>query len=276
MYSLKDRVVIITGASSGIGRAAAHEFAKCGAQVVLVARRREMLVEVGREIEGYGRPALVVPADMGREEDLKNLCNVVIQTFGRIDVLVNNAGLSIGGAFTEQDDAIIRKMVEVNVYAPMRLTQIVLPHMLERRDGHIVNVSSVAGVIPSPGQTAYAPTRAAVISFSHALRREVAGHGIRVSAILPGWTRTAMLENMHEDEMRAAGLLNPFINLDGPEVPARAIVDAVIHNRYQVLMGGIQYWWGDKLQRLSPKIMDWFFRFWMDTEKMVQGMKELG
>ena len=276
MYSLNGKVVIVTGASSGIGKATAHAFAAQGARVVLVARRANILAEVKEELEPYGHPLLVVPTNVVEEEALQNLCHTVMQTFGQIDVLVNNAGISIGGAFEEQDAAIIRKMVEVNVYAPMRLTQIVLPLMLARKQGHIVNVGSVAGLVPSPGQVSYAPTRSAVISFSHALRRELAGSGVRVSMVLPGWTRTAMLEKMDLAEARASQALSPFMTLDDPAVPAQAIVDAVIHNRYRVRLGGSHFLLGDVMQRLSPRLTDWYIRTFIDTDKVVRVMKDLG
>lgn len=276
MDSLNEKVVIVTGASSGIGKFAAHEFAKQGARVVLVARRADVLAEVKDDLEQYAQSVLAVPTDVVKEDDLQNLCRTVIQTFGRIDVLVNNAGIAVGGEFLEQDAETIRAMIGINVYATLRLTQLVLPYMLECKEGHIVNVGSMAGLIPSPGQTAYAPTRTAVIAFSHALRREFAADGIRVSIVLPGWTRTPMLEKVNLDHMRAAKLLTPFINLDDPEVPARAIVDAVIHNRRQILLGGSQFWLADILQRFSPGLMDWYYRVFMDAKKMTRAMKELG
>ncbi len=277
MYSLNDKVVIVTGASSGIGKAAAYQFAALGARVVLVARRADVLAEVKNDLSQYGDSILAVPADVTKEQDLQNLYRTVLETFGEIDVLVNNAGISVGGEFQEHNADELRKMVEVNVYAPMRLAQLVLPSMLERKQGHIVNVSSVAGLVMSPGQTAYASTRSAVIAFSHALRREVSGNGVRVSLILPGWTRTPMLDKMDLDEMRAVKVLTPFTTLDDPSVPARAIVDSVLHNRRQVLLGGSQIWVADFMGRMSPiRITDWFYNFILDKAKLVKVMKDLG
>jgi short-subunit dehydrogenase len=135
----------------------------------------------------------------------------------------------------------------------------------------------VAGIVLSPGQTAYASTRSGLTAFSHALRREVAGSGVRVSIILPGWTKTQMLEKMDLEKMRDAKLLNPFTTLDDPQVPARAIVDAALHNRKQVLLGGIQVRVGDLMTRLSPiRITDWFYRVLMNKEKLIAVMKDLG
>ena len=148
MYSLNGKVVIVTGASSGIGRAAAHAFAAQGAQVVLVARRANVLAKVKEELAQYGQPVLIVPTDVVQEEALQNLCRTVIQTYGQIDVLVNNAGISMGGVFQEHDPATMRKMVEINVYAPMRLTQLVLPLMLERKTGAYCECGQCSGLSP--------------------------------------------------------------------------------------------------------------------------------
>jgi NADP-dependent 3-hydroxy acid dehydrogenase YdfG len=276
IYSLDDKVVIITGASAGIGRATAHAFAAAGCQVVLVARRAEVLTEVKAELIRYGKPVLAVPTDIVREDGVQALVRTVNQTFGRIDVLVNNAGLSRGGALQQAGPDQIHQMVELNVYAPMRLTQCVLPQMLKQKQGHIVNVSSVAGVVAAPGQVAYAATRAAVITFSHALRRELDGSGVRVSVVLPGWTRTAMLEKMPESDLRAAGLLNAWITLDPPEVPARAMVDAVRYNRYQVMLGGPQFFVGDIMHRISPRLMDLYYRWFVDKPKWLKILENLG
>jgi short-subunit dehydrogenase len=276
MNPLNEKVVLITGASSGIGKAAAYAFAAHKAHLVLVARRVELLTELKHDLAREGLSVLAIPTDLVRENDLQTLCQTVLQHFGGVDVLVNNAGVSLGGAFPQQDPEAIRKMIDINVYAPMRLTQLILPSMLERKQGHIVNVSSMAGLLPIPGQTTYAPTRSAMIAFSQALRREIAGSGVRISTILPGWTRTAMVENMNFEALRAAKVLTSWMTFDDPAVPARAIVNAVLYNRDQTQMGGFQFWMGELLNRFSPKLMDWSLRRFTDTDQMIQAMKEFG
>lgn len=276
MISLENQVVIITGTSSGIGRATAVEFAKAGAQVVSVARRAELLTELEKELAQFGKPVLSVPADLTKDEDQEKLVETVLQAYGRVDVLVNNAGLSIGGPFAEQDPAIVRQMVSLNVYAPLRLTQLVLPAMLKRKQGQIVNVASVAGIAYSPGQCTYAPTRAAIVAFSKGLRRELAGTGVRVSYVLPGWTATAMLEKMPLEKMRANGLLPPFTRVDPPEVPARAILEVVQRQRPAIQLGGLGFVMADFSERLSPLLTDWLMGLLFEKEKLLHGMKDLG
>src|SRR5262245_30736039 len=131
-FSLTRQVVVITGASSGIGRAAAHAFAQAGASVALVARRPEALAAVEAELGCYGVETLVVPADVTRSEELERLVEKVLGTFGRIDVLVNNAGISRGGSFITLEPDDLRQLLLTNVYGPLRLTQLVLPCMLRR------------------------------------------------------------------------------------------------------------------------------------------------
>ncbi len=274
--SLLDKVALITGASSGIGKATAHAFAAAGAAVVLAARRADLLEQVKAELAAYGKPVLAVPTDIVQEADLQTLRQSIADAFGRLDVLVNNAGLSLGGPLQESDANAIHSMVELNVYATIRVTQVFLPQMLALRQGHIVNISSVAGLIHSPGQAAYAATRGAVIDFSHALRRELAGSGVRVSVVLPGWTRTPMIEKMDLRLMRAAGIMPPQTTLDNAEVPARAIVDAVSENRSQVTLGGLGFAFGSLMHRLSPSLLDWYYRFFTNKPKMLQVLKDLG
>ena len=122
----------------------------------------------------------------------------------------------------------------------------------------------------------YAATRSALIAFSHALRREVAGTGVRVSTVLPGWTRTAMLGNMQERALRASGVLTPWTTVDDPARPARAIVDAARRGRLQVLLGGLPFSMADLLGRLSPRALGLYYRWCTDTTRVCEVMQRLG
>ncbi len=273
--SLCDKVVVITGASSGIGKAAAHAFAREGAQLVLAARRVEKLCEVADALADCGTPVLIAPTDVTRDADLQALVETAVRAFGRIDVLVNNAGLSYGSYHQDLEPTCLRDLVQVNVYGPLRLTQLVLPVMLRQGYGHIVNVSSMAGLIPAPGLAAYAATRTAIISFSTALRRELAGSGVRVSAVMPTFTSTPMTQAVSEASLHRSGALI-LERFDPPEVPAAAIVNAVRYNRRETLMGGVQIRIGAVLGRLAPGLIDRFWRKSVNTPDFIKAMGGLG
>jgi NAD(P)-dependent dehydrogenase (short-subunit alcohol dehydrogenase family) len=279
---LRGKVVIITGASSGIGRAAAHAFATAGAHVVLAARRADMLRNLAHELAVYGVRALAVPTDVRRDEDLHRLVSATLDAFGRIDVLVNNAGLSYGGPLPELPPDRVRALLEVNLYGPLRLAQLVLPVMLRQEAdasglaGHIVNVSSMAGQIPAPGMTVYAATRIGLTRFSDALRREVDRTGVRVSSVFPTWTRTPMADGVPESGLRASRTLLPAERFDEPEVPAAAIVDAVRFNRRAVPLGGLQMRAGYLGRRLAPGLVDLWWRLVVDIPAYIEAVRGLG
>lgn len=260
---LRGRVAIVTGASSGIGRATAHAFARAGAAVVLAARREERLQAVATELSAYDAPMLVVPTDVSREDDLDALVARALACFGRIDVLVNNAGIAAGGPFETLPPARLEQLFQTNLYGPLRLTQRVLPTMLEQGSGHIVNVSSGTARSFWPGLAAYATTRAGLTVFSQTLRRELLGTGVRVSVVMPGWTRTAMFDARYERQLRRYGF-----RIDPPERPARAILDAVRYNRSTALLGGPLERGGYILDALAPWLLDRVWRLLMPSNFM--------
>ncbi|HEX2997151.1 MAG TPA: SDR family oxidoreductase [Anaerolineales bacterium] len=275
--SLRNKVVIITGASAGIGRSAARLFAEAGFCVVLVARRMEALNMLKDELAVPGSQAmLTVSADVAKDQDLQRLYETVIAHYGRIDVLVNNAGVALGGALVDYDPERIRQVLAVNLYGPIRLTQLVLPVMLKQQSGHIVNISSPAGVFALPGETVYNASRSGLTTFSESLRREVSSRGVDVSVVMPGWTRTEMIEQMDEQRLRKAGLLMPLMAIDDPRVPAQAILDCVQHKRRRVLLGGPAFHMIDFLGRIMPGGLDWYLRHFMNTEQVCAVMKDLG
>ncbi|HSH03082.1 MAG TPA: SDR family NAD(P)-dependent oxidoreductase [Anaerolineae bacterium] len=274
--SLVGKVAIVTGASAGIGEATAHALARAGATVVLVARRAEELARVAGDLERYDRPMMVCVADVTDDGSLVGLVERVVERFGRIDILVNNAGLSMGGPFAEHDARYMRKMVEVNVYGLLRMTQLVVPIMKRQGGGHIVNVSSVAAILPIAGQTAYASTRMAVIAFSNALRRELMGSGVFVSVVLPGWTKTGMMADMDEDKLRESGLINPLVTVDEAVVPAEAIVDVIRYRRRKMVLGGIQIKMGAFFDLFSTHLVDWLLLATLDRDKSVEVLRDLG
>jgi short-subunit dehydrogenase len=183
--------VLITGASSGIGRELARLFAGDGAQLVLVARSADTLAELAGELAAeYGTAAEVVPADLSRPAAPDQVIEALAQRHLEVDVLVNNAGFGGHGSVAGIGAARQLEMIEVNVAALTRLTALLLPPMLERRRGAILNVASTAAFAPGPNQAVYCATKAYVLSFTEALAEEVRGSGVRVCCLAPGATGT--------------------------------------------------------------------------------------
>ena len=268
--SLRDRVVILTGASSGIGRAAAHAFAAEGARLVLAARRPAPLAAVQQELAVYGVPTLALPADISRDDDLRALVAEALRAFRCVDVLVNNAAVDLGGLLQEHDPARLRAVLEVNLYGAIRLTQMVLPVMLRQGGGHVVNVGSLAGRIPTPGQAAYGAVKAGLAAFSDALRREVDDHGLRVTLVLPALTRTPMIAAADPAPLAAVGW-----HPQEPQVVAAAIVAAVRHGRREVVLGGLPAQVGLWVERLAPRLMDLYWR-WAVTPAYLHAVSRFG
>jgi short-subunit dehydrogenase len=187
-------VALVTGASSGIGWAAALALARAGYRVALTARRLDRLDRLAAEIAAGGGEALPLPADLTREPERERLVAETLRHFGRIDVLVNNAGFGWVGRTAEIPWDLARRMLTVNIEAVVHLSRLVLPQMVARRSGHIINLSSVAGTVVLPPEMLYSATRAFVQAFSHGLYRELKGTGVHVSVINPGPVRTEFVQ----------------------------------------------------------------------------------
>lgn len=184
------RVWFITGCSTGFGRLLAEEVLKFGGKVVATARKLEQIVDLEQT---YPQTAKALALDVTNDAQVNQAVAEAIKRFGQIDVLVNNAGYGVAGAIEEVSDAELRPMYETNVFGLLRVTRAVLPHLRERRSGHILNLSSIGGVTASPGWGLYQSTKFAVEGISEALAAEVAPLGIRVTIIEPGPFRTDFL-----------------------------------------------------------------------------------
>lgn len=200
--TLKGKVALVTGASSGIGEAAARSLAQRGAAVTLVARNEERLGFIVREISAAGGQALAVKTNVTDKDSVKDTVERTVEQFGTLDVLVNNAGLGLSGRVAELRSEDLRYVFEVNMLGPLNCIQAALPHM--RRGGRIINVSSVVGKRAIPKVGGYCATKFALNALSDSLRVEVADQGITVSSVYPGTTRTAFRENSRrtKDEKR--------------------------------------------------------------------------
>ncbi len=184
----KDKVVLITGASSGIGKALAEEMAKRGANVVLGARQLVSLCEQTEYLQKtYGIKALAVQTDVSREEDCKLFVQQAIQSFGRIDVLINNAGISMRALFNDLDLSVLKNLMDVNFWGTVYCTKYAIPELLKHK-GVIVGVSSIAGYRGLPGRTGYSASKFAMNGFMESLRTELRHTGVHVLVACPGFT----------------------------------------------------------------------------------------
>jgi short-subunit dehydrogenase len=185
---IQNKVVIITGASSGIGAAAALRLARAGARLTLAARRVERLEQVAVQVQALGGEALVVQMDVCNHDDIQRMLQATLERWGRVDVLLNNAGVGNEAPLTEFAPGEIRQRLHTNLIAVIECAQAVLPVMLRQQSGHIINVSSIAGLVATPGSAVYCASKFGVIGFTDALHRDLLGTGVRVSAFCPGFT----------------------------------------------------------------------------------------
>jgi short-subunit dehydrogenase len=222
---LSGAVGIVTGASSGIGAATAVELARRGVRVVAVARRSERLAETVAASVSAGGQAVAVSADVTDPDSVPRVVEAAEASFGPVDLLVNNAGISIHKTAIDTgiDEAI--GLFEIHVFAPMRFTAAVLPGMLSRHRGAIVNVTSVSAYVPAPKEAAYGAAKAALSRWSHGLAVELAGTGVHVSVVSPGPIETEIWEHV---DRYYKGRLFPA------SVVARAIADAAARGTLHV------------------------------------------
>lgn len=185
--NFKDKAVVITGASSGIGKALAMEFAGMGAKIVMAARNEERLNEAMSEVKGLGAEVVGLPTDVAKEEDCKNLIDKAVSTFGRIDIMINNAGISMRAIFEDTELDVIRQLMDVNFWGTVYCTKYALPHLLESK-GSLVGISSIAGYKGLPGRTGYSSSKFAMHGFLETLRIENMKKGLHVLIACPGFT----------------------------------------------------------------------------------------
>ena len=228
MASLKQKVAIVTGASSGIGEATAIALAAAGAKVALAARRSERLETLTQRIQQNGGEALPITADVANEAQVQDMVSATKDKWGRVDILVNNAGVMLLGPVYQANTEDWRRMFDVNVLGLMYATHAILPLMKAQGEGHIVNISSVAGRVANAGTGVYNATKWAVGAFSESLRKEVHKDKIRVTIIEPGLVATELPQHITNSEAkeRAKAFYESVRSLDSEDIAA-AIVYAV-------------------------------------------------
>lgn len=253
MTSLKDKVVVITGASSGIGWSAALEFAGRGAKTALLARRHEKIRELAEKIGLLGGEALAVACDVGRKEQCRKSVQAVLERWGRIDVLVNNAGVLQRRTFLKQELEKMEETIQTNLLGTIYMTKEVLPVMKKQGGGHIVNVSSVAGHLGLPSMAVYCASKFALVGLTQALRVELYRSGVTLTAVCPGTVDTAMAEDALK-EMSPA--FKKGLRPKSPREIAEIIVKSCLRPKAEVICGETPAWLV-RLAKNFPSLADW-------------------
>lgn len=252
-----NKVVWITGASSGIGEALAYAFAAEGALLVLSARREEELQRVAKACGN----AYVLPFDMLSLSEHADRVQDVIQTYGRIDYLILNAGVSQRSFVKDTEFDVYRRLFEVNFFSIVSLTQAVLPVFTAQQSGVFVPIASVAGRISTPRRAAYGATKHALIGFFDSVRAEVFNDGIRVTTILPGYIKTNISLHAMNERGEAYGKMDPnqAKGLD-PNFTAQKILRAILSQKNEFFVGGLLEGFGLFMKRFFPSIVPFMLR----------------
>ena len=256
MSSFKNQVAWITGASSGIGEAMALAFAKEGAKLVLSARRKEELERVQKTCGIDDQSCLILPIDLSDTGDIDSKTKLVIEKFGRIDILVNNGGISQRSLAKETPLEIDRKIMEVNFFGQIALTKSVLPQMLKQKSGHVVVISSIAGKFGFWFRSAYSASKHALEGFFESFRLETEAEGIKTLVVAPGKIKTNISLNALKSDGSSHRSMDKSTELGMPADECAAIIlDAMRKNKPEILIGGreIKAVW---IKRHFPK----FFR----------------
>ena len=231
----KNKVVVITGASSGIGETTAIKFARKHANVVLVARRKEKLLEVEKKISNFSGSSIVCQCDVSNKEQVEEMSKKVLDTFGRIDVLVNNAGFVIYGKVSELSTEEIVAQMETNYFGMIYCTKAFLPQMLEQQSGHFVNIASVGASFGVPGIASYCATKYALIGLSEGLRHELDGTGIGLTVVSPIMVRTPLFDH---PSFTNFSRFSTGISLSS-ETVAKAIIKASNSPRFEIVVPSV-------------------------------------
>ncbi|MGB0843219.1 MAG: 3-oxoacyl-[acyl-carrier-protein] reductase [Alphaproteobacteria bacterium] len=220
MFDLTGKVALVTGATGGIGGSIARALHAAGATVVLTGRRQEVLDQMAAEIDG----SIAVAADFNQDGAAQELIKQVEEKAGKIDILVNNAGLTRDGLSMRMSNEDWMEVIEVNLTASFRLIRAAMKGMMKRRNGRIVNISSVVGAIGNPGQANYAASKAGLVGMSKSIAAEIASRGVTVNNIAPGFIETAMTDALSDDQKKNLLQKVPAGRLGQPDEIAAAVV----------------------------------------------------
>lgn len=253
---MKDKVVIITGASSGIGKALAAQFAKKHAIVVLAARNEEKLLQAQEQLKKFNSVTLAVPTDVSKEEDCKNLIEQTVSHFGKVDILINNAGISMRALFADLDLTVIRRLMDVNFWGTVYCTKFAEPFLVAQK-GTVVGIISIAGYQGLPGRTGYSASKYAIRGFLETVRIENLKTGLHVLVAAPGFTSS----NIRKVALLADGSLQGSTprkekNMMSAEFCAYRIYVAILRKKRSLILtteGKTTV----LLNKLFPRFVDW-------------------
>jgi short-subunit dehydrogenase len=253
-HNVKNKVVIITGASSGIGRALAKEFAAKGAKLSLGARRTELLEELKQELAGT--EILITQTDVSKEDDCKNLIEATIERYGSIDVLINNAGISMRALFEEVELNVIRQLMDVNFYGTVYCSKYALPYLLKTK-GSLVGVISIAGYVGLPGRTGYSASKFAIRGFLDTIRIENLKKGLHVLVAAPGFTASEVRKvALTNDGSQQGETPRNEEKMMSAEECARHIVKAVEKRKRELILTFVEGKLTVFLGKFFPSLLD--------------------
>jgi short-subunit dehydrogenase len=261
----KDKVVIVTGASSGIGEATAREFARNGSKVILAARSVDRLSEIVKELISGNFSATYIRTDVSKEDDCRNLIEKTIELYGTIDILISNAGVSMRATFLETELKVLHRLMNVNFWGTVYCTKYALPYLI-KSNGSLVGVSSVAGFHGLPGRTGYSASKFAMHGFLETIRIENLKNGLHVMIIAPGFTSTEIRKHaLLADGSEQGESPRDEHELMPPEYVAKWVLKGIRKKKRNKLLT-----WDGRLtalfQRIFPDFVDWVYYREMSKE----------
>jgi short-subunit dehydrogenase len=261
----KDKVVIVTGASYGIGEAISREFANNGSKVVLAARSAERLSVIVNELKAEGHDVFPLVTDVSNEDDCKRLIEKTLEKYGTIDILINNAGVSMRASFLEVDLKVLHRLMDVNFWGTVYCTKYALPYLIEQK-GSLVAVSSVAGFHGLPGRTGYSASKFAIHGFLETIRIENLKQGLHVMVIAAGFTSTEIRKHaLTADGTEQGESPRDEQRLKPPDFVAKSVLKGIRKKKRNMLLT-----WEGKLtalfQRIVPDFVDWVYYYEMSRE----------
>jgi len=252
---LNNKIVLITGASSGIGEALAYSFTECGCHTVLTSRHVNKLIDVANKCKTLGKQPEVIECDMCDIHQLQGVIEKVLLKMGRIDILINNAGVSTRSSVMETTMELDQRVMSTNYFGPLQLTKSVLPSMINNKSGHIVSVSSVQGKIGLPHRSSYSSSKHALNGFFDSLRYELHYKNIKVSVICPGYVNTNLSVNALTGDGKQYGVTDKTTsNGMSPVTLSYSVVDAVVNYQHEVIIADAKTKLGILLSAILPSL----------------------